>query len=122
MRSKEFLMLRLLKNLCGLNKRHFHSSKKLNKTRLGVETLENRLVPTVVFQPVFGAESVNNHHDGLQNPPVTVIFSGSFWNSDNEKPLLDGMQRIMGGAYLIAMTQYGSDGMAHFQNSWETNS
>ncbi len=91
---------------------------------LELEALETRLVPTVVFNPVFGSEQMRvNLMDGLQSPAVTLVFSGPSWNTTNEQPLLDAAQRIMSSGYLSKLTQYGSDGQAHFSDdkSWTSS-
>jgi hypothetical protein len=116
-----------LRNLFGLTGNNGRRPAQRNRVHLQLDSLENRLVPTVVFQPVFGAETVSGPvvggvtlpFDGLINPAVPLIFSGSSWTSANEQPSLDATQRILSGPYLSKLTQYGSDGQAHLQANWD---
>src|SRR5262245_36589658 len=50
-------------------------------TRLHVELLEDRTVPTIIYKPVFGAEttSQDDSEHGIQ-PKVYLTFWGSYWN------------------------------------------
>jgi hypothetical protein len=53
--------------------------------RLGIEALEDRTVPTIVFNPVFGSETYFGGHTSnftvLNSPKVYLIFWGSYWGS-----------------------------------------
>jgi hypothetical protein len=88
--------------------------------RLEVEALEERTVPTVVFTPVFGLETVaaGSTNDGMQHPTVNLIFSGTTWTTQNEQPLIAAAQSILSSTYLSGLTQYGSDGKANYGTSW----
>jgi hypothetical protein len=91
---------------------------------LQLEALEDRAVPTIVFTPHFGVETIaqGSTNDGMQHPTVDVIFSGSYWNSkpglQDRTTLLNSTQSILSGPYLSGLTQYGSDGTAIFGKSW----
>ncbi len=93
-----------------------------HKARMALETLEDRSVPTVVFVPHFGPQTVQGSNDGMQNPNVYLIFSGSYWSTSqgqaNETTLTASAQNILSGPYLSGLRQYGSDGRATFANSW----
>jgi hypothetical protein len=95
------------------------SSAKSRKTRLQVEALEERAVPTVVIVPQFGPETIapGSTNDGMQHPAVNLIFSGKYWNTiegqQDETTLLNSVQSILSGPYLSRLTQYGSDGKAN---------
>jgi hypothetical protein len=108
-------------------RRHPASAKKRRNACLQVEPLEDRIVPTIVFTPIFGPETVaGSKNDGLQNPDVIYIFSGNYWNTaqgqQDETALLNSAKSIMSGPYLRGLTQYGSDGKANFWTSWnDTN-
>ena len=95
------------------------------KTPLGLESLEERATPTVVFIPYFGLEVVSGSNVGMQSPPVYLIFSGSYWKTSqgqqDETTLLNSAQEILSGPYLSGLTQYGSDGKAIFARSWQDN-
>src|SRR5262249_42516922 len=127
--AKEFPMKRFLHTiLAPLWNKHgkggARSRFKPKQVCLAMEALEDRMVPTVIFNPVFGSDNVLKLPDiGLQNPAVTLIFSGSSWNATNEQPLRDAMQRILSGPYLSKLTQYHSDGQAHLSGiSWTSSS
>jgi len=100
-------------------------ARKRHKARLQLEELEDRTVPTIVFSPKFGIETIapGSTNDGMQNPNVSYIFSGSYWTKtaqgqQDEKALLNSAKSIMSGPYLSGLTQYGSDGTATFSRSW----
>jgi hypothetical protein len=104
------------------------SAKKRRNACLQVEPLEDRTVPTIVFNPQFGPETIapGSTNDGMQHPNVVYIFSGSYWSTaqgqQDEKALLNSAKSIMSGPYLSGLTQYGSDGKANFWTSWnDTN-
>jgi hypothetical protein len=94
------------------------------RTRLEVESLEDRLVPTIVFNPAFGNETIKpgSTSAGMQNPAVNIIFSGTYWDTPTaqatEAALLNGAKEILNSPYLSGLTQYGSSGTAHFAASW----
>jgi hypothetical protein len=55
------------------------------ETQLRLEQLENRTVPTVVFQPQFGAKTVNppvpnTNYTVLNDPEVYLHFWGPYWS------------------------------------------
>ncbi len=106
-------------------RRRAASPPKKPRTRLTLEALEDRLVPTVVFNPVFGAETYTGSHDGMQNPPVHLIFSGDGWNTtqgrQDEQKIITATKNILSGPYLSGLTQYGSDGKATYVDSWNTS-
>src|SRR5262245_2929389 len=88
-----------------------------------VEPLETRDVPTVVFNPAFGAEAVSGPNEGMISPQVNLIFSGPYWSTaqgkQDEGTLLNSARNILSGPYLSGLTQYGSDGHAVFRASWD---
>jgi hypothetical protein len=101
------------------------ASPKRASVRPGVETLEDRMVLTIVFNPVFGSETVSGTNDGTQHPPVYLIFSGSYWSTaqgqTDEATLTNSAKNILSGPYLKGLTQYGSDGIANFAGTWQDN-
>jgi hypothetical protein len=83
-----------------------------------LETLEDRLVPTVVFRPQFGVEKME-HGNGahLNSPTVNFIFWGGGWGAGNNwvqqaLPLTSAANNIFTSDYLSRLNQYGSDGHA----------
>ncbi len=99
-------------------------SRRSRPSRLEVEILEERTVPTVVFTPVFGVETVaaGSTNDGMQHPTVNLIFAGTTWTAQNEQPLIAAAQSILSSTYLSGLTQYGSDGKANYGTSWTDTS
>src|SRR5262249_50962153 len=99
------------------------SAKNSRNACLRVEPLEDRTVPTIVFTPNFGPETITGTTNyGMQNANVSYMFSGSYWTTaqgqQDETALLNSAKSIMGGPYLSGLTQYGSDGKANFWTRW----
>jgi hypothetical protein len=105
-------------------RRPANAAKKSRRARLDIEALEDRQVPTVAFNPHFGAESIaaGSTNDGMQHPPVYLIFSGSYWTTSAgqqaEAGLISSTKAILNSPYLSGLKQYGSDGTATFAGSW----
>ena len=93
--------------------------------RLSVETMESRQVPTVVFRPHFGEESIapGSQNESMQSPPVYVTFWGPYWGTaqgqQDESALLASAQSIINSSYFTGLEQYGSDGIVTFGASWQ---
>ncbi len=100
------------------------SSRKLRRTRLFLEALEDRTVPTVVFNSAFGGETVTttSQHQALNDPTVYLIFWGKSWTQSNASGLANDAQAIMQSSYLSGLTQYGSDGKAVYGGYYIDNS
>jgi hypothetical protein len=87
---------------------------------LGVEALEDRLVPTVIFEHHFVGTEVTSgpkaNQYSLQSEPVVLIFGGSYWQTArgqrDEQTLVNSVKTILAGPYLSGLTQYGSNGRA----------
>src|SRR5262245_3476027 len=85
------------------------SAKQRHNSRLRLEPLEDRTVPTIVFTPKFGPETISGITNlGMQNPNVVYIFSGSYWTTaqgqQDETALLNSAKSIMSGPYLSGLT------------------
>jgi hypothetical protein len=93
------------------------------------EPLEPRITPTVVFSPQFGAETLtyNAASQILSNPPISLIFWGSAWNTNaaakaNVAPIVAGAQKTLASGYLANLKQYSPAlGAARFQAALQTN-
>jgi hypothetical protein len=87
---------------------------------MSIEQLEDRLVPTVLFTPRFGAENLVANPNGsffyqpLVSPDVHLIFWGSYWaaNSAEVNTLTADAQAIVNSPYTSGMTDYNSAGVA----------
>jgi hypothetical protein len=94
----------------------------LRMPSLSVERLEERAVPTIIFQPVFGAETVlpptnNQNYITMSNAQVDLIFWGASWGTatGNQQALKMNTEanHILSGTYLSKLKQYGgSNGVA----------
>jgi hypothetical protein len=104
----------------------------VRRQRPGLESLEDRAVPTVAFTPNFagttqvaGPNSTIQQDDAasLQSPPVVLIFTGNYWQTNqgqqDQQTLTNDVQSILNGPYLSRLAQYGSDGKATFGGSWQ---
>ncbi len=97
--------------------------RRARKARLELETLEDRTVPTIVFTPKFGADTISGSpSDGMHSPPVNLIFAGSYWTTpqgqQDASATVNAAKSLLSGPYLSGLTQYGSDGKATFGQSW----
>ncbi len=109
------------------------SRQPTRRARLRFEVLEQRDVPTVIFTPVFGAETIfwrlgslagqavtspiTNNPTVLKDPQVYLIFEGSSWTNTRAAKWAADAQTIIGSSYLSGLKQYGSDGHAIFNPS-----
>jgi hypothetical protein len=89
----------------------------VKQSRLVLETLEERTVPTIVFNPHFGPETTTDHGGPkLNSPPVYLVFWGSFWQNGAGSQMATDIQNqtvnLLSGPYLIGLRQYGVDGHA----------
>lgn len=94
---------------------------KKPRTRPTLEALEDRLVPTIAFTPQFGAEQYTGSYHGMQNPPVYLIFAGS-WSQSDENAVIASTKNILSGPYLSGLKQYGASGTATYGGSWNASS
>jgi hypothetical protein len=86
-----------------------------SRNTLALEQLEERVLPTIVFDPVFGAESTKT--DGgyrLNSPPLYLIFWGSYWATAQGQPeataIVGAAQNLVAGPYFSGLREYGADG------------
>jgi hypothetical protein len=109
---------------------------------LALESLEDRTVPTVVFNPALGPDQVfwragnaGNHPanqvvtgplqtnaDALSNSGVYLIFFGKSWTKSLVQPLVADAQTILASSYLSGLTDYGSSGTATYSGYTIDNS
>ncbi len=95
------------------------------RASLTLEPLEDRTVPTVVFQPWFGPETVlTRGTEHLSNSPVHLIFWGSQWNTDTSPAALaikNAANRVLTSTYFSDLQQYGVTGGPHLDISTYDN-
>ena len=111
-------MFPLLKKVCRRQHQKGSSSQKPRSTRLFLEALEDRTVPTVVFNSAFGGDTIvwgpnwwgepvgqtvtgplNNNPGALQDPKVYLIFWGPSWTQANAGKFASDAQAIINSAY-----------------------
>jgi hypothetical protein len=85
------------------------------KNPLRLEQLEDRTVPTILFTPQYGAESVTNGGGPvLSNMPVYTIFWGSYWGTAAGSAQVSAIRNAALSIYdspMYGLTkQYGTDG------------
>jgi hypothetical protein len=109
-----------------------------NSFRPTAEALEDRVVLTTIFRPVYGAETItwqpgnaagmkagsaatspiSYNPDAVQQPQVYLIFWGASWNSTNAGKRAQDVDAIINRSnYLSGLQQYGSSGQAVFNQS-----
>ncbi len=114
-------MKRWLRKVLGVEKQR--SQREVRRARrrqppwarLLLEPLEDRTLPTVVFDPVYGTEAPKQDNGAaLSSPPVYLIFWGSWWNShpDAVKAVKQASANVVLSPYFSGLTQYHSDGRA----------
>lgn len=107
-------MKRLLK--CP-NRKSRSRTRPVPGFRPRVECLEDRLVPTVSFQPHFGAEILQRGSGPvLDSTPVYLIFEGHYWQRPTGLSYDDVINRvteILASSYLSGLQQYGSNCFAY---------
>jgi hypothetical protein len=116
-------MLSLLRRWTNRARQGAVAARRPARTLLNLEALEDRCVPTVVFNPAFGAETVSGTNDGMQNPNVHLIFAGTYWDHKpqgglDEAAMLTSARNILSGPYLSRLTQYGASGTATLASCW----
>jgi hypothetical protein len=108
--------------------RRSESLEKRRRTSLSVEALEDRLVPTIIFNPAFGPETVTSSNppagsidSALRTPTIVPVFWGQYWSTPSGQQdigtIRTAIQSIISGPYLSGLVQYGSDGHAVLNSS-----
>ena len=91
--------------------------------RLLMEDLEDRVTPTVIFHPYFGAESTKlGSGEKLNSPPVELIFWGStYWNNPSgasASSIASAVSTMMASPVWQHLSQYGAGGSPYLANWW----
>jgi hypothetical protein len=129
---EELTMFTAVKKILGIQSRtksRAGAGRPASRSRrrsvpLGLESLEDRLVPTILFKPHFGPESVTpgSPLTALKSPPVYFIFWGSYWatqqGSQYQSMLIDGAKNVINSPFLQGEIQYGGDGKSIFAAGW----
>ena len=98
------------------------------QTRPRLERLEDRITPTIVFEPHFGAESMNQGNGPVLNDaPVYLLFWGSYWNttagSASESQLTSAIENEYNSTAFNRLSQYkdkngNTAGPAYVKATW----
>ncbi len=95
------------------------------RQRLCLESLEDRIVPTIVFEPAFGTESTNfGSGQKLNATPVELIFWGStYWNNPpsgaaTASQVANAYSTLLGSPYYNHLGQYGAGGATNYLAGW----
>jgi hypothetical protein len=111
--------------------------RRLQRRPLVLEQLEDRVVPTVKFTPLYSGtfetgDTVANHQYSLHDPTVDLIFAGTYWTQTpqgqlDRNDLANSVFSLMNplspnSHYFDALAQYGFQGTVHtgqnFQNDF----
>lgn len=114
-----------LRRLVRTDRSCSREKRRPKRAWLALETLEDRTMPSVVFQPQFGAEHATDQGGlKLNNVPVYLIFKGAYWTSAPTpgNPSADDItadtQAVLNGPYFNLLTQYGVDGKVHLAGTF----
>jgi hypothetical protein len=125
-------MLQLLRSLFGrTSSRARRSNPKADsrRSRPALETLEDRCLLTVVFEPHFTnpnpflpAETVTDGHGAKVSnpPPVYLIFDGPDWKTTDSglaTQIQQSAMKLLASSYFSALPQYGASGTAIYGGS-----
>jgi hypothetical protein len=94
-------------------------SARRREMHLTLQVLEDRTVPTVVFQPNFSGTTVTSdssaYQYSLSGEQVSLIFAGSYWQTTqgkaDQKTLTSDVTTLLGSPYLTGLAQYEPDGL-----------
>jgi hypothetical protein len=99
-----------------------------NERHLQLESLEDRVQPSIVFKPQFGPEPVQHQLNNLilgQQTPVFLIFWGAEWSdgqgnlNSSANKFVQAAMNVFPGPYLSALAQYDPAlGNAHIQGAF----
>ncbi|HZU38538.1 MAG TPA: hypothetical protein VFA18_21615, partial [Gemmataceae bacterium] len=100
------------------------SGHKARRARpaLSVRQFEQRIVPTVVFDPQFAKESIippppMQSYTVLNSPKLYLIFWGN-WSSSEASQWATDAHALVTSSYLYELMQYTSDGQATWGGYW----
>jgi hypothetical protein len=84
--------------------------RRRSPSRPGIEQLEDRTVPTLVFTPQFGAETRTQSGGGPGGNPVYFIFTGPGWSATSPivGQYIQAAQNLMSSPYFSGIRQYGN--------------
>jgi autotransporter-associated beta strand protein len=114
-------------------KRQQPSRPQSRRATPGLEVLEDRTVPTVLFNSPLGGDTISwganwwgqtvgqtvtspitNNPGALNDPTVYLIFWGPSWTQSTASQYASDAQTIIQSQYLSRLTDYGSDGIATY--------
>ena len=109
--------------------------RRKRSVRLNLEALEDRTVPTIVFTPQFGPDSLvssapfNSPNNGvMSSATVYLILWGPAWSQtptgtqENANTVINQTTAVVNSTQLSILDQYGSNGKATFGGFYIDNS
>jgi hypothetical protein len=105
-------MSRLFRTWFGRAEKGTHRPIKSRRTRLTVESLEDRVVPTILFEPHLAGESLvpGTTLDALKSSAVYLLYEGAYWNSTQGKQdqatLTADVRKLLSSPYFSGLSQY----------------
>jgi hypothetical protein len=122
------MSLRTMRQNLGLvlGKRNLGRPRAGRSRRFGVERLEDRVTPTVVFHPYFGSEpTTHGGGEKLNSPPIELIFWGTtYWNNPADasaSAIANAVSTMMSGPSWQHLSQYGAGGSPYLADWWIDN-
>lgn len=112
---------RWLKQLLRPAPRRPIRSRQSTTRQLHIEVLEDRTLPTIIYNPVFGAETTTQNNGAvLAQPEVVMIFWGSEWAGSipgslnaTGQALYNAGLALINSPYVSGTTEYGTAGLAY---------
>ena len=103
--------------LSWLTPRSLQTNRPRKQTRLrDMECLEDRTVPTIIYNPVFGVETdrSNDNDEFGSQPQVYLEFWGQYWTGavgQSQIPLVQAAaSQVVNSKFFTIVNQYGGDG------------
>jgi hypothetical protein len=103
-------------------------SAKRSSRRIELESLEDRVVPTVVFDPVFSKETLvppsGHSYTVLNSPTIYLDLWGAGWTNGGSpgstvaQTFITDAQKLINSTYFNALNQYGNIGKPVFGQAW----
>jgi hypothetical protein len=80
-----------------------------------LECLEDRMLPTILYNPVFGPETTSQDgSEHMQQPQVYLIFWGSYWSyglgPSQASLVTSAASQVVTSTFPLITNQYGADG------------
>jgi hypothetical protein len=104
---------RWLNRTFGSGKQRRRPRPEKHSKNLYLECLEDRLVPTIIYKPVFGVETEKqNDSEHMSQPQVYLTFWGQYWKNNGAQwqKVLAAATKVVTSPFPLITNQYGADG------------